>query len=36
MAGRPRREGAIGKDDLINLQIAIYTCKSLEDFLEIT
>ncbi|NLP01992.1 MAG: hypothetical protein GX089_05830 [Fibrobacter sp.] len=36
MAGRPRRDAAIGKDDLMNLQIAIYTCKSLEDFLAIT
>lgn len=36
LAGRPQRDGVIDRDDLLNLQIAIYTCKSLEDFLHCT
>ena len=32
--GRPQRDAAISPDDIINLQIALNTCKSLEEFLE--
>lgn len=33
MAGRPRRETVICSDDLMNLKIALATCKTLEEFL---
>jgi hypothetical protein len=33
LTGRPRRETAIETDDIINLQIALFTSESLEDFL---
>ncbi len=36
LAGRPPRETAIGHDDCLNLQIAFYTSKSLDEFLEVT
>lgn len=36
LGGRPVREEAINQDDLINLQIALFTSESLEDFLNVT
>lgn len=33
LTGRPRRDTTINSDDLINLQIAFFTSKTLEDFL---
>jgi hypothetical protein len=36
LAGRPQRDYTIDQDDLTNLQIAFYTCKSLEDFFSVT
>ena len=36
LAGRPDRENMIATDDLTNLVIALYTAKSLEDFLDVT
>ena len=36
LAGRPRRDTAIGTDDLTNLVIAFYTTKTLEEFLDVT
>jgi hypothetical protein len=33
LTGRPRRDSNIDNDDLINLQIALFTSKTLEDFL---
>jgi hypothetical protein len=32
--GRPNREVVIGKDDIINLEIALHTCNTVESFLE--
>ena len=32
--GRPERDLVIGADDIVNLQIAINTASSLEDFLD--
>lgn len=36
LAGRPKRDCVIDRDDLLNLQIAIYTSKCLEEFLHST
>ncbi len=36
LAGRPARDAIINQDDCTNLQIAFYTSKSLDDFLEVT
>ncbi len=33
LTGRPRRDSAIDTDDIMNLQIAIFTSKSFEEFL---
>lgn len=33
LEGRPKRETVIGNEDIINLHIALETCKSLEEFL---
>jgi hypothetical protein len=32
--GCPNREAAIGKDDILNLEIALHTCNNVESFLE--
>lgn len=32
--GRPARKSPINKEDIINLKIALYCSKSLEEFLE--
>ena len=32
--GRPKREEVIGKDDVLNLEIALNTCNTVESFLE--
>ncbi len=34
LGGRPDRSFSIGKDDLLNLQIALNTCSSMEEFVE--
>lgn len=34
LTGRPRRDSAIDTDDIMNLQIAIFTCKSFDEFLK--
>ncbi len=36
LAGRPKRDSVICSDDLMNLKIALATCKSLEEFLQVT
>lgn len=36
LTGRPQRTYVIGADDIINLQIALNTSKTLEEFLLIT
>lgn len=36
LAGRPQRETTIDHDDYTNLQIAFNTCRSLDEFLEVT
>jgi hypothetical protein len=33
LSGRPERSTAIDLDDCLNLQIALYTSKSLDEFL---
>jgi hypothetical protein len=33
ISGRPERSTTINQDDCINLQIALYTCKTMEEFL---
>jgi hypothetical protein len=33
LGGRPNRESEISEEDVINLQIALNTSKTLEDFL---
>jgi len=33
LGGRPKRQTVIGKEDLLNLEIAIYTSASVEEFL---
>ncbi len=33
LEGRPKRETAIDRDDLLNLQIALNTAKTVEEFL---
>ena len=32
--GRPKREEVIGKDDVLNLEIVLNTCNTVESFLE--
>lgn len=32
--GRPERERAIDKEDLMNLQISLETCGTVDDFLK--
>lgn len=34
LQGRPQRLVAIDSDDVLNLIIALHTCRSLDDFLE--
>lgn len=34
LSGRPDRDSEIGKDDLMNLEIALNTTKSVDDFLK--
>jgi hypothetical protein len=34
LGGRPKRETVIGKEDIINLEIALYTSASVQEFLE--
>jgi hypothetical protein len=34
LSGRPDRESAIGKDDLMNLEIMIHTTNTVEDFIK--
>jgi len=36
LAGRPPRESNINHDDCTNLQIAFYTSRTLDEFLEVT
>ncbi len=33
-AGRPARDTVIGKEDLLNLRIALNTAKDLDEFIE--
>lgn len=33
LTGRPRRDNTINTDDILNLQIAFFTSKTLEEFL---
>ena len=33
--GRPKREEVIGKDDIMNLEIALHICASVDKFLEV-
>ncbi|MBN1600523.1 MAG: hypothetical protein JW915_02890 [Chitinispirillaceae bacterium] len=33
LSGRPERSTVINQDDTINLQIALYTSKTMEEFL---
>ena len=33
--GRPNREAVIGKDDILNLEIALHTCNTVESFMEV-
>jgi hypothetical protein len=35
LEGRPKRETAIDHDDLLNLAIALNTCKTVEEFLRV-
>ena len=32
--GRPKRDQVIGKDDILNLEIALHTCSSVDTFME--
>ena len=32
--GRPKREEVIGKDDIMNLEIDLHTCTSIDSFLK--
>jgi hypothetical protein len=32
--GRPNRDTIIGKDDILNLEIALHTCTSVDTFME--
>lgn len=34
MEGRPRRETAIDHDDVLNLEIALNTCETVEELLK--
>jgi hypothetical protein len=34
LGGRPRRETTIDRDDVVNLEIALYTCKTVEELLK--
>jgi hypothetical protein len=34
LEGRPRRETPIDRDDVINLEIALNTCKTVGEFLK--
>jgi hypothetical protein len=34
MEGRPKRERAIDRDDLLNLEIALNTCGNVEELLK--
>jgi hypothetical protein len=34
MEGRPRRETPIDRDDVVNLEIALNTCKTVSEFLK--
>ena len=36
LEGRPVRKHAINNEDLVNLKIALETCKTLEEFLQRT
>jgi hypothetical protein len=33
LAGRPRRETPIDRDDVVNLEIALNTCKTVDELL---
>jgi hypothetical protein len=33
MSGRPERESIIGKDDIMNMEIALHTSHSVEEFI---
>jgi hypothetical protein len=34
LKGRPKRNTAIGREDCINLEIALHTCKSVDELLD--
>jgi hypothetical protein len=34
LSGRPKRDTAINADDIVNLQIALYTARTFKDFLK--
>jgi hypothetical protein len=34
LGGRPKRQTVIGKEDIMNLEIALYTSASVQEFLE--
>jgi|GEM_PF-1140797 hypothetical protein len=34
LAGRPKRERVIDRDDLLNVEILLNTCKTVEDVLK--
>ncbi|HUI91351.1 MAG TPA: hypothetical protein VLX68_03795 [Chitinivibrionales bacterium] len=34
LCGRPRRETAIDHDDSLNLEIALHTCKTVDELLK--
>jgi hypothetical protein len=34
LGGRPKRQTVIGKEDILNLEIALYTSASVQEFLE--
>ncbi len=36
LGGRPKRDSTINQDDILNLQIALFTSRTLEEFLSIT
>jgi hypothetical protein len=34
LGGRPKRQTVIGKEDIMNLEIALYTSANVQEFLE--
>jgi hypothetical protein len=34
LEGRPKRDTSIGHDDCVNLEIALNTCKDVDEFLK--